>query len=201
MWLVAGLGNPGAKYEHNRHNVGFLAVDEVARAFGAPAWARKFSGVVCEARNEPRIFFLKPQTYMNLSGEAVGACMRFYKIPPERLIVIYDDLDLLPGKLRVKQGGGNGGHNGLKSIDAHVGKEYWRVRIGIGRPEDKDRVADYVLSDFSKEEWTVQEKIIAALARHFALLVGGDPAGFMNKVALEISPPRMREPKELSPPK
>lgn len=188
MFLVAGLGNPGAKYTHNRHNIGFLAADELARSFHAGHTSRKFSGDICEARHEPRFFILKPQTYMNLSGESVASCARFYKIPPERIIVLYDDLDLPPGKLRVKQGGGHGGHNGLKSIDTHMGKEYWRVRIGIGRPEHKDDVTHHVLGDFSKAEWEIQEKMLAAIARHFSILLGGDDALFMNKVTLELKP-------------
>lgn len=189
MFLIVGLGNPGAKYKHNRHNIGFLAVERLAEATGAGAWNKKFSGEICEQRtanNEQRFFFLKPQTYMNLSGESVAAAARFYKISPEKIIVLYDDLDLLPGKIRVKQGGGNGGHNGLKSIDAHMGADYWRVRIGIGRPEHKDDVTNYVLGDFGKAEWEVQDKMLDAIARHFGLLLAGDEAGFMNKVALEV---------------
>lgn len=187
MWLVVGLGNPGSKYEHNRHNIGFLATDQVAGKFGASLWVKKFTGLWCEANAaSERIYLLKPQTYMNLSGESVAAAARFYKIPPERIIVLHDELDILPGKLRVKQGGGDGGHNGIKSIDAHMGDNYWRVRIGIGHPGDKDRVADYVLSDFSKEEWLTQEKMIDAIASNIGLLLGSDAAGFMNKVALEI---------------
>jgi PTH1 family peptidyl-tRNA hydrolase len=123
---------------------------------------------------------------MNLSGDAVAAAAGFYKIPPERIIVLHDDLDLLPGRLRVKQAGGSGGHNGIKSIDAHIGKDYWRVRIGIGHPGDKDLVSPYVLSDFPREEWTIQEKMIEAVAAHFPLMLAGDAAGFMNKVALEM---------------
>ncbi len=195
MWLVAGLGNPGAKYERNRHNIGFLTADIVADKRGASPWLKKFSGVCCEARHEPRTFFLKPLTYMNLSGESVAACARFYKIPPERTIVLYDDLDLPAGKLRVRQGGGNGGHNGLKSIDAHMGKDYWRVRIGIGRPEHKDDVSNYVLSDFSKTEWSIQEKMIDTIAAHFGMLLEGNDAGFMNKIALELNPPPPPKPK------
>jgi peptidyl-tRNA hydrolase, PTH1 family len=188
MWLVAGLGNPGVKYERNRHNIGFLAADIVAAGRGASAWQKKFSGEIGEVRgtrDEGRIFILKPQTFMNLSGESVAAAARFYKIPPEQIIVLYDDLDLLPGKIRVRQGGGNGGHNGLKSIDAHIGKDYWRVRIGIGRPEHKDDVTNYVLGDFGKAEWAVQEKILEAIAQHFGMMLAGDAAGFMNKVSLE----------------
>lgn len=189
MFLIAGLGNHGSKYKNNRHNIGFLAVDRLAEKLGASAWSKKFSGEICESRtanHSPRLFLLKPQTYMNLSGESVAAAARFYKILPEQVIVLYDDLDLLPGKLRVRNGGGNGGHNGLKSIDAHLGKDYWRVRIGIGRPEHKDDVTNYVLGDFGKAEWEIQDKMLDAIARHFGLLLADDKAGFMNKVALEV---------------
>lgn len=189
MWLVVGLGNKGVKYERNRHNIGFLAVDEIAGKLGASSWIKKFSGDICDSRiagDGSRIFFLKPQTYMNLSGESVAATAGFYKIHPEKVIVIYDDIDLLPGKLRVKQGGGNGGHNGLKSIDSYLPNNYWRVRIGIGRPENKDMVSDYVLSNFTQDELSVQNKVIDAIAANFYLLFKEDEAGFMNKVALQI---------------
>jgi PTH1 family peptidyl-tRNA hydrolase len=209
MWLVVGLGNPGAKYERNRHNIGFLAVDAIARKFNASAWTKKFGGEITEVRIEElknrgtertinssipkffdsKIYCLKPQTFMNLSGESVVAAARFYKIPPANIIVLHDELDLLPGKLRVKMAGGDGGHNGIKSIDAHMGKDYWRVRIGIGHPGDKDRVADYVLSDFTRDERDIQETMIAAITKYFPLLLAQDAAGFMNKVVLEIAPP------------
>jgi peptidyl-tRNA hydrolase, PTH1 family len=195
MWLVVGLGNPGAKYERNRHNIGFLAVDALAGKLGACAWARKFGGEICEgrgARDEGRVYFLKPQTFMNLSGESVAAAARFYKIVPANIIVIHDELDLPPGKLRVKQGGGDGGHNGIRSIDAHLAsKDYWRVRIGIGRPDDRDRVADYVLSNISREEVPLQEEVIAGVAEYFPLLLANDASGFMNKVAHRLGPTRV----------
>ncbi|HEU5046209.1 MAG TPA: aminoacyl-tRNA hydrolase [Rickettsiales bacterium] len=187
MLLVVGLGNKGQKYEHNRHNIGFLAIDEIVRKFDVSPWTKKFSGELCDARlpsPEARIFFLKPQTFMNLSGESVGAAAGFYKIPVEKIIVIYDDLDLQPGKIRVKQGGGNGGHNGLKSIDSFLPNPYIRLRIGIGRPEHKSQVSDYVLSDFTREERELQDKTLHAIADHFPLLMQDDQAGFMNKVAL-----------------
>lgn len=190
MFLIAGLGNPGAKYAHNRHNIGFLAADRLADAFRASPWSKKFQGEVCEARlKDKRLFLLKPHTFMNLSGESVGAAARFYKIEPENVIVFYDELDLPIGKLRVKQAGGNGGHNGLRSIDAHLGKNYWRVRIGIGRPEHKDAVTNYVLGDFSKAEWEIQDKMLDVIARHVPMLLEGDDTGYMNKVALEMNPP------------
>lgn len=189
MFLIAGLGNPGKQYENNRHNIGFLAIERLAEMRNASPWSKKFSGELCEAREAPRLYLLKPMTYMNLSGESVAAAARFYKLPPENLIVLYDDLDLPVGKMRARRGGGNGGHNGLKSIDAHLGKDYWRVRIGIGRPEHKDDVTHYVLGDFSKAEWEVQSKMLDAITQHFSLLQAGDDAGFMNKVALTLNPP------------
>jgi len=192
MFLVVGLGNPGPKYAHNRHNIGFLAADRVARQLNAGPWSRKFQGEIAEGKwpetkpSATKIYLLKPQTYMNLSGESVGACARFYKIPPENIIVLYDELDLLPGKLRVKRAGGDGGHNGIRSIDAHMGKDYERVRIGIGHPGDKALVTHYVLGDFGKAEWELQERMLDAVARHFPLLLAKDAPGFMNKVALEV---------------
>lgn len=204
MLLIVGLGNPGSNYAKNRHNIGFLAADRLAEKYGAAPWVKKFQGEICEVQGSggrgqgseslspaprppiPKTYLLKPQTFMNLSGESVAATARFYKIPPENIIVLYDELDLPTGKLRVKKGGGNGGHNGIRSIDAHLGKDYWRVRIGIGRPEHKDDVTNYVLGDFSKTEWQVQEKMLDAIATHFPLLASGDDAGFMNKIALEV---------------
>ncbi len=191
MLLVVGLGNPGAKYERNRHNIGFCAVDAIAQKYGVSSWAKKFRGELCEAEipgSRAKLLLLKPQTYMNLSGESVATCAHFYKIPPEKIFVIYDEIDLLPGKLRMKQGGGNGGHNGLKSIDAHMGTDYWRVRIGIGRPEHREDVANYVLDNFSKDELSVQEKMLAAIAEHLNLLIKGDASAFMNKVTLKMKP-------------
>lgn len=195
--LVVGLGNPGKRYERNRHNIGFLAVDAIAGKVCASPWGKRFKGEVCEGKLQVagcrlqagpsiKLFLLKPQTFMNLSGESVAAAAGFYKIPPENTIVLHDDLDLPAGKLRVKQGGGHGGHNGLKSLDAHIGKHYWRVRIGIGRPVSQMEVSDYVLGNFNPEETGIQNTIIAAIADHFALMLAGDAASFMNKIALEI---------------
>jgi PTH1 family peptidyl-tRNA hydrolase len=196
MWLVVGLGNPGAKYEHNRHNIGFLAVDRIAGKLSASSWSKKFGGEICEAPGAERTYLLKPQTFMNLSGESVAAAARFYKIPPENIIVLHDELDLLPGRLRVKQGGGSGGHNGIKSIDAHMGDNYWRVRIGIGHPGDSNLVSPYVLGDFPRDEWQAQEKMLDAVTVHFPLMLANDAAGFMNKVALTLSlPPPLPEKK------
>ncbi len=182
--LLVGLGNPGDQYAGNRHNVGFMAVGSIAAHHQFPAFKKKFGGLLSEGTVAgSRVFLLKPLTYMNLSGESVVAAAQFYKIPPERIIVFHDELDLPLAKIRVKQGGGHGGHNGLKSIDAHIGKEYHRVRIGIGHPGDKDLVSDYVLSDFSKAEKQTVDALLAEISRYIALLLtGGDTAGFMNKL-------------------
>jgi len=188
MRLLVGLGNPGKKYQYNRHNIGFLTVDAIAEAFASTPWAGKFKGEICEIRLsgiDEKIYLLKPQTYMNLSGESVAAAARFYKIAPQDIIVFYDDIDLADGKIRVRQAGGNGGHNGIKSIDAHMGKDYHRVRIGVDRPVGQIDVADYVLANFTKEEFEIQENIIAAITKNLAILLTQDAAKFMNKISLE----------------
>lgn len=185
-FLLIGLGNPGKSYAGNRHNIGFMAVDAIAEAYDFSKWSKKFSGLVCEGSiGGTKALLLKPQTYMNLSGGPGSETARFYKIPPERVIVIHDELDLPLGKLRVKRGGGNGGHNGLKSLDEHLGKEYWRIRFGIGHPGDKDMVADYVLSDFTKAERKQADIVVDEIAKNIDLLLEGDEAKFMSKIALE----------------
>jgi PTH1 family peptidyl-tRNA hydrolase len=156
MKLVVGLGNPGKKYELNRHNVGFLAVDYLINKFNASKISSKFKGELFKS-NE--YLFLKPTTYMNLSGESVKEVKNFYKIDNDDIIVIHDDIDLKLGALRFKKGGSSGGHNGLKSIDKNIGNDYWRVRIGVGRPERKEEVINYVLSDFSKDEFECIKKL------------------------------------------
>ncbi|WP_173934718.1 aminoacyl-tRNA hydrolase [Chelativorans sp. Marseille-P2723] len=187
MLLIAGLGNPGRQYAGNRHNVGFMAADAINRRHSFSPWSKKFNALVSEGRlGGKKVLLMKPQTFMNLSGQAVGEAMRFYKLTPDDLIVTYDELDLAPGKLRVKRGGGAGGHNGIRSIDAHCGKDYRRVRIGIGHPGDKDRVTGYVLSDFSKSDHEWLEPLLAAIADNAELLVRSDDSGFMNKVNLAL---------------
>ncbi|WP_457562498.1 aminoacyl-tRNA hydrolase [Caminibacter pacificus] len=156
MKLIVGLGNPGSKYEKNRHNIGFLAVDYLIKEFNASKLSSKFKG---ELYKSDEYLFLKPATYMNLSGESVRLVKDFYKIENDDIIVIHDDIDLKLGALRFKKGGGSGGHNGLKSIDANIGNDYWRVRIGVGRPERKEMVVSYVLSDFEDEELECLEKL------------------------------------------
>lgn len=183
-FLLIGLGNPGKDYSGNRHNIGFMAADEIASRYKFSAWSKKFRGALAEGNiGNEKVFLLKPQTFMNLSGESAAECARFYKIPLEHIIALHDELDLPLGKLRVKLGGGNGGHNGLKSLDQYLGEDYWRVRIGIGHPGDKDLVSDYVLSDFSKAEKPLAEKMVDDIAKHLPLLIAGDDAGFMNKMA------------------
>lgn len=183
--LLVGLGNPGGEYAGNRHNVGFMAIDRIAEINRFSAFKKKFGGLLAEGSIEgAKVFLLKPLTYMNLSGEAVASAASFYKIPPERIIVFHDELDLPLAKIRVKQGGGHGGHNGLKNIDSHLGKDYWRVRIGIGHPGDKEMVTNHVLSDFSKGEQKAVDTQLAALSEHIALLLAGDEARFMNKITL-----------------
>jgi PTH1 family peptidyl-tRNA hydrolase len=185
MRLFVGLGNPGARYAGNRHNIGFLAVDEVVRRHRFAPWRGRFQGMVSEgAVGAERVLVLKPQTYMNESGQSVGEAMRFYKIPLADVSVFHDELDLSPAKLRVKTGGGNAGHNGLRSITAHCGNDYRRVRMGIGHPGDKALVMPYVLSDFAKAEWPWVEDMCTASADFAELLAKGEEASFQNKVHL-----------------
>lgn len=194
MLLFVGLGNPDPDYENNRHNVGFMAVDEISGRHGfAPARAR-FQGLVAEGRLAgDKVLALKPTTFMNLSGQSVGEAARYFKIPPEDIIVFHDELDLAAGKIRVKQGGGHAGHNGLRSLDQHIGKDYWRVRIGIGHPGDKNKVEGHVLKDFSKDEQKWLQPLLSAMADAAPLLAEGDESGFMNKVTTLLRPGPKKE--------
>ncbi len=188
MWVLAGLGNPGKGYAGNRHNIGFMAIDRLAEAHRFPVFTQRFKGLLSAGEiGGERIILFKPQTFMNLSGEGIGELVRFYRVPPEQLVVFHDELDLPLGKLRVKQGGGNGGHNGLKSIDAHVGTDYWRVRLGIGHPGTKEAVTGHVLGDFAKEELPIAERQLDAIAANIKLLLAGDDAAFMTKMALGMN--------------
>lgn len=192
--LLVGLGNPGPTYARHRHNVGFMAVDEIVRRHGFGPYRTRHEGLAAEGQIDgTRTIAFKPQTYMNDSGQAVAAAARFYKIEPERIIVVHDELDLVPGKLKVKRGGGNGGHNGLRSIDAHLGADYWRVRIGIGHPGHKDLVSPYVLHDFAKADADWLVPLIEAIAEEIPRLVQGDEASFMTKVALRLKPPPAKQ--------
>jgi PTH1 family peptidyl-tRNA hydrolase len=190
MWLVVGLGNPGPGYAANRHNIGFMAADAITSRHGFGAWrAVKFDGLASEGRlAEERVLAFKPTTYMNESGRAVGALMGWLKIEPATVVVLHDDLDLAPGKLRTKRGGGNGGHNGLRSLDAHIGPDYRRVRLGIGHPGDKNLVLGHVLSDFTADERAWLGPLLDVVAAAAPLLVSPDEHAFANKVAVLAAP-------------
>jgi peptidyl-tRNA hydrolase, PTH1 family len=200
MRLVVGLGNPGQRYARNRHNIGFMAIDAIARRHGFPAFRNRFKGELSEAPLAGmRRLLLKPQTFMNASGESVSEAARFFKIAPEDILVIHDEIDLRPGKLRVKRGGGNAGHNGLRSIDPMIGSDYWRMRIGVGHPGIKELVQPYVLQNFSSEELTLWvEPLIAAVAETIALLLEGAPDAFMSEVARRTAPPEAKPATALS---
>ncbi len=191
MRLLVGLGNPGPEYERHRHNVGFMAVDEIHHRYGFGPWKRRFQALVAEGNaGGEKCFLLKPQTFMNLSGQSVGEAMRFYKLTPNDTIVLHDELDVAPAKIRVKQGGGHGGHNGLRSIDEHIGKDYWRVRIGIGHPDDKDRVHGWVLGNFAKADEAWLPRLLDVLAAELPLLVKGEPEKYASRVAALTAPPK-----------
>jgi peptidyl-tRNA hydrolase, PTH1 family len=184
MKLLVGLGNPGSQYEGNRHNIGFMAIDAIARANGISGWKSKHAGLIAEGSvGSERVLLLKPQTFMNKSGDSVQQVARFYKLAPADIIVFYDELDLVPGKVRVKVGGGNGGHNGLRSIDPQIGLDYKRVRLGIGHP-GKENVTHHVLGDFAKADKAWLEPLLDDIGRHAGMLLAGDDNGFMNKLAL-----------------
>jgi peptidyl-tRNA hydrolase, PTH1 family len=187
MLLFVGLGNPGARYAGNRHNIGFMAVDALAKRHGIGPWRRRFQGVSAEGLlGRERVLLLLPGTFMNESGRAVQEAASFYKLPLSDILVFHDELDLSPGKVRVKTGGGIAGHNGLRSISAHLGNEYKRVRIGIGHPGDKDLVHSYVLSDFAKGDRAWVETLCEAIADHSPLLADGEDASFQNKIHLAM---------------
>jgi len=194
--LLVGLGNPGARYERNRHNIGFMAVDALVRRHGLPAFRSKFQSAIAEGSVAgERVYVQKPQTYMNLSGDAVGEAARFYKIAPAEIAVIHDEIDLAPGKLRVKRGGGTAGHNGLLSIDQAIGEDFWRVRLGVGHPGVKELVHPYVLQNFDAEEMLWVTPLIDAVAEALPLLIKDDAPGFMTKVALILKPPPPKPPR------
>lgn len=187
MRLIVGLGNPGAKYAGHRHNVGFMMADAIARRHGFAPWRRRFQGECGEGTLDGvRAILLKPMTYMNESGRSVAEAAQFYKIALADIIVLHDELDLPPAKLRIKTGGGHAGHNGLRSISAHMGADYKRVRIGIGHPGVKELVHHHVLSDFAKAEKPWVETLADAFADHAGLLARGQDASFQNKVHLDM---------------
>jgi peptidyl-tRNA hydrolase, PTH1 family len=196
MFLFAGLGNPGSKYAHNRHNVGFMAVDEIVRRHSFSSWRKKFHAEISEGvLGGEKLLVMKPQTFMNESGRAVGEAMRFHNIPLENIYVFYDELDLEPGKLRVKTGGGAAGHNGIRSITAHIGADFKRVRIGIGHPGNKDMVSPHVLGDFAKQDRDWPSKLLESIADEAPLLMSGQDEKFQSKVALVLNPPRPNAPR------
>jgi PTH1 family peptidyl-tRNA hydrolase len=191
MRLIVGLGNPGPKYAANRHNIGFMALDRVASDHAFGPWKSKFQGVISEGRlGSEKIVLLKPETFMNNSGQSVGEAMRFYKLTPTDVTVFHDEIDLAPGKVRVKQGGGHAGHNGLRSLHAHIGDTYARVRLGVGHPGHKDRVPGYVLHDFAKADQDWLSDVLHGLSDGAGFLASGDTAKFLNAVALKTNPPR-----------
>lgn len=199
MLLIAGLGNPGERYASHRHNIGFRIVDAIHRHHGFSPWRRRFQAEISEGTfGDNKVLLLKPQTYMNESGRAVGEAVRFYKLKPADVLVIHDELDLNPGKIRLKTGGGSGGHGGLKSISAHIGEAYQRLRIGIGHPGAKELVVPYVLHDFSSEdrEWVLP--LIDAIVANAELLAEGKDQTFANRVHLALAPaePKPDAPKE-----
>jgi peptidyl-tRNA hydrolase, PTH1 family len=198
MKLFVGLGNPGAQYAFNRHNVGFMAVDAIAAAHDFPAWRKRFSGVAAEGRlGGEQVLLFKPGTFMNESGRAVGEAMRFYKLDLGDIVVFHDELDLAPGKVRVKTGGGVAGHNGLKSLTAHIGNDYVRVRIGIGHPGSKELVTGYVLHDFAKADYQWLEPLLGAIADDAPYLAEGANDKFQSRVvhALQSEPEPEEKPK------
>lgn len=201
MRLFVGLGNPGAQYAGNRHNVGFMAVEAIADAHSFGPWRSKFQGEIAEGRlGLEKVLLLKPGTFMNLSGDAVRAAMTFYKLAPIEVVVFHDELDLPAGRIRAKTGGGHAGHNGLRSIDAHLGPNFHRVRIGIGHPGDKRLVTNHVLGDFAKADQAWLDPMLAGIAEGAPALAGGDAAGFLNAVARRAPPPAAKadKPKEKS---
>jgi PTH1 family peptidyl-tRNA hydrolase len=191
MKLLIGLGNPGAKYAQNRHNIGFMAVDRIASDHGFAPWRAKFQGLVSEGQlGGEKTVLLKPETFMNKSGQSVGEAMRFYKLSPGDIIVFHDEIDLAPGKLRVKSGGGHAGHNGLRSIHSHIGDAYGRVRMGVGHPGHKDAVPGYVLRDFPKADQDWLDDMLRGISDGAVALAAGDNGRFQNAVALRLNPPR-----------
>ncbi len=192
MLLLVGLGNPGPRHAKNRHNIGFMAVDEIVRRHSFGPWRVRFQGQVAEAHiGAEMVIVLKPETYMNESGRAVGEAVRFYKLDPaEEVIVLHDEIDLATGKVKVKLGGGAAGHNGLRSIDSHIGQDYRRLRLGVGHPGNKDLVHGYVLQDFRKEDTAWLEKLTDAVSAELPRIIEGDDTGFMSRVAHIMNPPR-----------
>lgn len=203
MKLFVGLGNPGAKYAGNRHNIGFMALDQIASDHGFAPWRGKFQGSVSEGTLDgEKVILLKPETFMNLSGQSVGEAMRFYKLEPQDVTVFHDELDLPPFKVKLKTGGGHAGHNGLRSIHQHIGEAYHRVRLGVGHPGHKDRVSGYVLSDFAKQEEKWLDDLMRGVSDGAPFIAKGDGGKFTNAVALRTGgakKPKAEKPAKPSP--
>ena len=196
MRLLVGLGNPGPRYAGNRHNIGFMAADAIVRRHSFGPVRERFHALTAEGMIDgEKVLALCPETFMNDSGRAVQAAMQFYKLSPTDVIVIYDEIDLPLGKVRVKRAGGAGGHNGIRSIDAHIGEDYWRIRLGVGHPGQKELVKAYVLMDFFKEERPEVQAVLDAVAEAIPLMIAGDDGRFMNKVSVTLNPPPPKEAK------
>ena len=201
MKLFVGLGNPGAKYAMNRHNIGFMALDRIAQDHGFSPWKAKFQGRFSEGRfGSDKVILLKPETFMNLSGQSVGEAMRFYKFDSTDVIVFHDEIDLAPAKTKFKSGGGHAGHNGLRSIHQHISPQYDRVRMGVGHPGHKDAVPGYVLRDFPKADHDWLDDVIRGVSDGAPYLTRDDSARFLNAVALRVAPPRSSKTKPKTPP-
>ncbi len=197
MKLFVGLGNPGNKYARNRHNVGFMALDRIAERHGFGSWRKRFSGLTAEGEVAgARVLLLKPETYMNDSGQSVGEAMRYLKLTESNVVAFHDEIDLAPGKLKVKTGGGDAGHNGLRSLTAHIGNDYMRVRIGVGHPGAKELVHGWVLRDFAKADAEWLEPLLDAMADAVGRLAKGDDARFLTDVARALQPKPAKEESE-----
>ncbi|MBL4811358.1 MAG: aminoacyl-tRNA hydrolase [Rhodobacteraceae bacterium] len=191
MIIFAGLGNPGAKYAHNRHNIGFMALDRIAEDHGFSPWRAKFQGQISDGRlGGQKVLLLKPMTFMNLSGQSIGEALRFHKLDGTSLTVFHDEIDLAPAKIRLKDGGGHAGHNGLRSIHAHIGPHYSRVRMGVGHPGHKDAVPGYVLRDFPKADAEWLDDLMRGICDGAALLADGEGPKFLNAIGLRLRPAR-----------
>ena len=200
MLLLVGLGNPGPEHAGNRHNLGFMAVAAIAHRHGFGPWRARHQGMIAEGRlGSDKALVLKPLTYMNRSGSAVGEALRFYKLAPADTVVFHDELDLAPGKLRMKLGGGPAGHNGLRSIDAHIGPDYRRCRLGVGHPGVRELVMPWVLHDFVKSDREWLEPLLDAIAEAAPILTTGNDAAFASKVALLLQPPKPKRPAPTTP--
>ena len=194
MLLFVGLGNPGIKYVNNRHNIGFMTVDEIILRHNFPAPKMKFNGALYEGKiGSQKIFILKPQTFMNLSGKSVSEVTNFFKIPSKNVFVFYDELDLDVGKIKFKTGGGNAGHNGLRSIDQFIDNNYNKIRVGIGHPGDKNKVTGHVLGDFYKEDKLWLEPLLRAVGKAAIKLVSGNGVLFLNEIGLLLKPNETKE--------